>query len=202
MGYELESEDGIAKVRAEGVPTPGKIEGHVRYVPPGIFFCRHCGDNYAPALPCPIHLIVAMSESFDAEHKGHKLTAKGLACNFCFKFGHDTFACPKLDYGGDPEKWWAGPDTGTSSKFLWRVLMGQCAPRQVTAVPHDADDFGRSQRLLVAIPGWRARIGEMLLSPSWKPLVEHWDELEKLYNEEWPTGLCPKLYARMKELSV
>jgi hypothetical protein len=200
MGYDLVSD--AATVKAEGVPTPGKEEGHVRFIPPGVFFCRHCGDNYAPAMPAPVNLIVAMSEAFNVEHKGHRLSPKGLACNFCFKFGHETFSCPKLYYNGNPEAWWRGPDTGASSKALWMVLTGHWDVLRVDAVPHDAADFGRCQRLLMAIPGWRARIGEMALAPKWGQLVAAWDELEALYNEEWPTGLCPKLYARMKELGV
>jgi hypothetical protein len=200
MGYDLVSD--LATVKAEGVPTPGKKESHVRFIPPGVLLCRHCGDNYAPAMPIPSNLMSALLIAFADEHGKHELSPRGLACNFCFKFGHHTFACPRLDYDGNPQKWLAGPDTGTSSQALWRVMMNAELPEHVPVVPHDADDFGRAQRLLMAIPGWRARIGEMYESPKWEPLVEHWDELEKLYNEEWPTGLCPKLYARMKELGL
>jgi hypothetical protein len=145
--------------------------------------------------------MVAMIEAFDKKHAECALGEKGLTCHFCFKFGHKPFDCPKLNYEGNPERWWEGPDTGASSKALWRVLRGLDRPGEARAYPHDADDFGRCQRLLKAIPGWRERIGEMALAPGWGKLVEHWDELEKLYDEEFP-GVCTKLYAKLKELGV
>lgn len=53
------------------------------------------------------------------------------------------------------------------------------------------------------MPSWRARLGEVAAAePDWKPLVEAWDELTALYEDELTnkSGLAPKLYARMKEL--
>ena len=37
-------------------------------------------------------------------------------------------------------------------------------------------------------------------SKVWRVLVEHWDELEALFREEYPTKSAPKLYERMKKL--
>src|SRR5208283_2142648 len=105
-----------ASVRGEPVPTEGHKDNHVRMIPPGVFLCRHCGGHYAPALPCPISLVAAMSEAFSKEHDECELGERGLVCFFCFKFGHKPFDCPKLNYEGNPERWWKGPDTGASSK--------------------------------------------------------------------------------------
>ncbi|MCK4666825.1 hypothetical protein KAU33_08750 [Candidatus Dependentiae bacterium] len=38
------------------------------------------------------------------------------------------------------------------------------------------------------------------ISPLWNQIVFHWDELERLYYEEYKGGSCPKLYDRMREL--
>jgi hypothetical protein len=118
---------------------------------------------------------------------------------FCFGFGHEPAGCPNTAYGGDWRRWLAGPDTGMSSIALCKKLGGA---RGTNHHPYDGSDFGRCHRLLHAIPGWRARIGEAAsISPTWARLVAVWDELETLYLEELPSGRCPKLYARMKGLT-
>ncbi len=67
--------------------------------------------------------------------------------------------------------------------------------------PHDPDDFGRCYRMLRAAPEFIPHVGTMAKSgKEWEALAKHWDELEKLYEQEYPTGKAPKLYARMKEL--
>ncbi len=67
--------------------------------------------------------------------------------------------------------------------------------------PHDPDDFGRCYRLLRSVPELRPHIPKMASSSQvWASLVEHWDELERLYEEELPKGKCPKLYKRMQQL--
>jgi hypothetical protein len=148
-----------------------------------------------------MNVFTAISKAFDKEHKKCRLIkALGLSCFHCLRFGHEPKACPRLDYKGDPERWWNGPDTGRSSKAIWRQLREGIAPTEKNTVPRDPDDFGRCHRLLEAIPGWRDRIGEMRSNSEWAGLAEAWDELEKLYEEELPSGSCPKLYARMTEI--
>lgn len=173
-------------------------EDYVCLIPgPGTLLCRHCGDHHIPNYPIEIKLLSALLKAFGKSHRKCKLGANGLACVHCFSFGHEMGECWKLAYGGDPHRWAVGPDTGLSSKTIWRKMMG--VPGQVD-VPHDPDDFGRCHRLLSAIPGWRDRIGEMSTVPGWESLAPAWSELEALYLEELPSGRLPKLYARMKEL--
>ncbi len=165
------------------------------------FECLHCGDSYEMQLPAPLDVMTAAMKAFNTTHGACKEGAAGLACTFCLKFSHDETTCPRLAYGGDPEQWLAGPDTGISSRAICARLRGglpSAAPSGNT--PRDPADFGRCHRLLHAIPGWRARIGEMAAVPGWEKLAQHWDELEALYVEELPTGKGPKLYARMREL--
>lgn len=52
-------------------------------------------------------------------------------------------------------------------------------------------------RILISVP---AQLVVALLSPVWREIMISWDSLVALYLEELPTGRCPKLYARMKEL--
>jgi hypothetical protein len=112
---------------------------------------------------------------------------------------------------GDPElEWLLGPDTGFSSLTIFYVLTSEhtiAASARLGlhgrgSYPHDPDDFGRCYRLLKAIPEWRARLGEVadVYDVVWPELVDAWDELEALYEQEAPSGRAPKLYQRMKQL--
>lgn len=113
----------------------------------------------------------------------------------------------------NPNEWILSSDTGVSSKTIWAVMMGVAiAPGQRCGfasrtldltydIPFDPADFGRCHRLLKLFPDWRsgiARMGEIF--PKWKPMADRWDELERLYEEERPSGKCPKLYDLMKTL--
>lgn len=102
--------------------SKNKPDSHVILRPPATFLCRHCGDSYEMNLPAPIDIMVGASRSFSATHKRCKTGRRGLACIYCYEFGHELLACPLLDYGGDWRKWLAGPDTGSSSKTLCRAL--------------------------------------------------------------------------------
>lgn len=67
--------------------------------------------------------------------------------------------------------------------------------------PSDPDDLKRCIRLLELIPEARNHMDKVsAISDVWARLVENWDELESLYQEEYPTGKAPKCYSRMKEI--
>lgn len=116
----------------------------------------------------------------------------------------------KIKASGDAEmEWLLGHDTGTSSKVIFSILASTSQARSAAMArlhgwrdtPSDPSDFGRCHRLLDLFPAWRERLGEVAAKhPAWAPLVEAWDELTALWNEESPTKNCPKLYNRMKEL--
>lgn len=99
--------------------------------------------------------------------------------------------------------WLASDRVGESSRWMAKTLTGYWgAPWTEYAYPHDPSDFGRCLGLLDACPELRDRLPEMAATGrEWAALVAHWEELEALLREEAPTGLCPRLYARMKELT-
>lgn len=172
---------------------------HVRFLSPATLFCAHCGLRYEMNLPIPIDLFSSMSKTFEKSHRTCRLDkVRGEACCLCQSFNHPGQECPNLNYRGDYRAWMSGPDTGLSSMTLCRALAG--LPVNDPAFPYDPEDFGRCYRLLKAIPGWRSRIGEMSRVPGWENLAPSWDGLEKLYEEELPTGQAPKLYAEMQRL--
>ena len=101
-------------------------------------------------------------------------------------------------------RWLRNRDTGTSSLVIYEVMTGH---KQALPVGHghpwDPSDFGRCFRLLKLVPEWRNRLHEVAERfPSWSPFVERWDEMERLYEEEAPSGRAPRLYRLMKELAV
>ena len=61
--------------------------------------------------------------------------------------------------------------------------------------PHDPDDLLRCLAVSPAAPEhMRTR------SPEWAALVDHWDELRNLVEDEKPTGRAPRTYRLMREL--
>jgi hypothetical protein len=99
-----------------------------------------------------------------------------------------------------PIEWLMSGDTGMSSKTILSVMENTPLPHGAS-VPYDPSDFGRCHRLLAAFPLYRLRLPQVAEKyPAWVGLVRKWDELTKLYEEELPSGRCPKLYARMQEL--
>ncbi len=169
--------------------------------------CLRCGRFHQPSYPIEAWALSALSKGFEKEHARCEPRPEGLHCTMCGQTGHKPEACPNLG-AKTPEQWLAGPDTGISSCTIYGVLYadGGYVHRfgEVWAdVPHDPADFGRCHRLLKLFPAWRARLGEVAdKHPKWRPLVEHWDELEALYGEELPSGTAPKLWARMRELAA
>lgn len=95
-------------------------------------------------------------------------------------------------------KWLLSSDTGVSSKTICRVALGV---KGEMAPPRDPADFGRCYRLLEKIPELRDTMSQLPKQcPDWQPLVDNWEELERMWREESPTGRAPKMYERMKEL--
>lgn len=205
MGFDWASDRGTFKAVNVGEPD-GKAKKkrdptkHIRLLPPGVLFCRRCGDHYEWARPIAVTLLAALAKQYGKDHKKCKADkTKGLCCPFCFEFGHESPQCPRLDYGGNPMKWLQGPDTGISSRALWTHMMGRDPSKTEDGAraPRDPEDFGRSYRLLKAFPEWRGRIKEMSRYPEWTDLVYHWYELEQLYEEALETGKSTNLYLRM-----
>lgn len=95
--------------------------------------------------------------------------------------------------------------SGTKVTDLEKDLQGYKYKLRTWDIPHDPSDFRRCLLLLEYIPEWRSRLPEVAeIFPKWKPIVDAWDELEYLYEQERHNedGKAPKLYARMKELRV
>ena len=92
-------------------------------------------------------------------------------------------------------------DVGLSSKCMAFVIGFDVIPKR-KSYPLDPSDLSRCVKLLERVPKMRDHIYNMKeISPIWAKLVEHWDELERLLNEEKGSGRCPKTYQLMKKLT-
>ena len=116
----------------------------------------------------------------------------------------DEFArpCVMARKGMGLVAWLKSDDTGLSSKYMAYMIWGN-PTRVENNHPLDPDDFGRCCRFLDAVPGSREKIALLAVpecGPVWKRLIEAWDELERIYLEELPSGKCPRLYERMKQI--
>jgi hypothetical protein len=95
-------------------------------------------------------------------------------------------------------RWRRGPHTGLSSIALLDALRGN---RRTTHYPHDPDDFARCRRMLEET-GLRDRLPTVrdALPHPWPALIDAWERMEALYDEEAPSRSCPKLYALMRSI--
>lgn len=168
----------------------------------GRYECRHCGGHYQPTYPLTISMMTATMKAFERDHKHCKRPPEGPVCVYCGKSGHIPRECPWMARKQTPSEWLAGPGTGVSSLVICSVLHHGYPHRSPPVdVPHDPDDFVRCRRLFELFPEWRDRFEDVAeRHPIWKPFVEHWDELEALYQEEKHLDVAPKLYAALRAL--
>ena len=183
-----------------GPPSPWPRADHVVRKDDGGFRCTHCGRSQDMAFPCLIDVYVAASKAFAKLHARCQAPTSPH-CTFCHSAEHlwDEHVgavCHR------PSDWLHCGDTDAGSRAIFHHFVNGQSFRP--EVPLDPEDFGRCYRLLSApwAKQWREQIGEMARYPEWKPLVEHWEELERLYLEEKASGSAPKLYALMQALRV
>lgn len=101
--------------------------------------------------------------------------------------------------------WLTGDDTGASSIFLARCLLG--LKDGDVRYPHDPGDFGRCYRLSEIVTTKELEAGLLIAAKRcahWGAIAKHWLELVALFNEECKlaTGRAPRLYQRMKDLGL
>ena len=97
--------------------------------------------------------------------------------------------------------WRAGRDTGSSSKTLCSMMLGE-TPRYRDH-PMDGSDLGRCLRLLDLIPEWKPRLAEMAtVSPYWAALVKDWADLERLAKLTAPSPLRNRMNAILRPIEA
>jgi hypothetical protein len=151
--------------------TPGRRERKGDWVlaggaPGESAHCTRCGEGLRLSTPLRIEIFLAASKAFV---KCHSRCRPG-------KFAEPT---PR-----SPEEWARSRDTGISSATIYQAISGNRSPYDHFDIPHDAGDFGRCYRLLKLFPAWRSELHQVAVYPKWKPFVESWDELKRLYETD------------------
>lgn len=156
---------------------------------PFIVHCEKCGaDRQLGWYPMQTDVFAALAK---------------LPCASCGSRKMYMGKKPKETADGDAIGWLLNGDTGISSETMWTAITGHPInkPRWAPGIPHDPDDFGRCYRLMRTMPTWGKFLPKVAAAyPMWVPFIEAWDELVGLYEEELPSGTCPKLYARLQAL--
>lgn len=159
----------------------------------GNLFCFNCGSSFDMQLPQPVDFASIMMKSFSKAHIN------------CPK----TWAEPVAEINGKSEKenmnWWLTKgEHGISSKNMYAVLSSGIITKKLQT-PSDPDDFSRCYKLLKAVPQFKTKLHLMKdVSSSWSNLVDNWDKLTEMYEqnvkEEWKNYNKIGMYEFMKEL--
>ena len=98
--------------------------------------------------------------------------------------------------------WLIGKDTGVSSETMVAIYMGHTESKSHFRfnTPWDAWDFGRCVRVVEQIPEIKEAFGKIgKLVPNFKNILENWDELLEVYQQELPNDKFPKLYKLLQK---
>lgn len=155
-------------------------------------FCSNCGRSQAIPFPMEIPVFSAMTTAFTKSHSK------------CEKIWQE----PTVDQG-KPEilkaHWWmANGERGISSEAMWHAIMGiPNHSKWGNCPPSDPDDFRRCYLLLQTIPEWKEKLDLLRpLSKTWSNLVDNWDKLTEMLEEQLKTRKVNGMYDLMKQLRV
>ncbi len=164
-------------------------------------FCFNCCVAFPmPKLPAPVKDMTSMMTNFVELHKN---------CEPTWKVPEPDMNTSEFERGA----WWTKHgEHGTSSQTMWCVLAERklfdehykeviLSPSQFTH-PSDPDDFRRCYLLLKAVPEWRLKLDKLkTLSQIWFKLVENWDKLTEMLEEQMKTGKQNGMYELMESLT-
>ena len=140
-------------------------------------FCLNCGQSYKLQYPVPVNELTKKIKAFEVLHKD------------CPK----TWTEPVVDQSKSIETkaffWWQNGERGMSSETIWFCCMGKDVKR--VCYPYDPDDFSRCYKLFQTVPEWKnglymQRIAS--LCPEWRNLINNWDKLTEMYEENKRTN--------------
>ena len=152
-------------------------------------FCSHCGQMIKLPFPVSISMFSGMSKAFEKEHRNCKQTWKQ----------------PEPDQAETRQQkerfWIQNGEHGTSSKTMFSVMntldIKLLSPREFCH-PYDPDDFKRCYLLLEAVPEMKTNLPMMKNCPEpWPKLIDNWDKLTEMYEENKRTG-----WTRYKEIGM
>lgn len=133
-------------------------------------FCLNCGGEHKLIYPIAIPEMTKKVEAFNELHKDCKPTWKEPQVN------QEKSTYEKAMF------WIANGETGMSSKTMWNCLLGN--KKFPINHPYDPDDFKRCYKLLQTVPEWKPQLEKLKpLSKEWSNLVDNWDKLTEMYEQ-------------------
>ena len=157
----------------------------------GKLFCFNCG-TFQDFVTMPVFMATDFLKSFEKHHKN------------CQK----TWIEPVNETNGkteyENENWWMiHGEQGISSKTMFNHLSDRNRV-QISyneCHPLDPDDFRRCYLLLKAVPQFKAKLDRLKpLSEVWANLIENWDRLTEMLEEQMATKKENGMYEFMKTL--
>lgn len=156
------------------------------------FLCTNCGGTKKIDYPIGLGVFIIMSNHFSDKHKN------------CPKTWEEPQIDPAISITREKANWWMrNGERGVSSETIWQTLDDRGISLTLPNHPLDPSDFKRCYLLLKAIPEWKLKLYLMKeVSPVWSRLVDNWDKLTEMLEEELSTKVSNgiKMYTFMKEL--
>ena len=142
-------------------------------------------------LPMPVNLAADFMKLFDKHHRA------------CLKTWSEPVAEPEGKAEYENAVWWLkNGEQGISSKTMFRYLSaGVSIDVSWESHPLDPDDFRRCSLLLKAVPQFKLRLTRLkAVSEVWANLVDNWDTLEAMLEEQTQARKDNGMYEFMKSL--
>ena len=159
----------------------------------GNLFCFNCGGSQVMPLPMPFTMAADFMKSFDKLHK---------ACKKTWVEPVNEEAESKREV--ENCYWWLrNGEHGVSSKTMFKHLSSGVYDLAISheSHPHDPDDFRRCYLLLQAIPQFKNRLENMKrVSSVWERLVNNWEKLTVMLEEQIVTKKANGMYEFMQSL--
>ena len=153
----------------------------------GFPFCENCGQSFKYELPVSITLITSVWKAFIKEHK------------YCTKTWIEPTPSDGLSESQRMQFWLSKGERGISSETIYSVIGRPL--RNDYCHPLDPDDFYRCYKLLKVIPEWRGKLYKMRsVSNVWNNLVDNWDKLTTMLEEQLENKKPNGMYEFMKSL--
>jgi len=158
-------------------------------------FCLHCGGEHALPFPIETKLFIKKIKSFT-----------GLHCD-CLPVWKEPQANSDWSIQERMNFWLSHGERGLSSMVIFENLSGRGAidgkKFNDQAHPSDPDDFRRCYALLKLIPEWKNSLYKLkTISTAWLNLVDNWDKLTELMEDQLKTGKTNEMFELMESLTL
>jgi len=152
-------------------------------------FCTHCGGERVLVYPIGFADMAKEIEIFEKTH------------GKCEPGWEQPFPDKSLSVREKEDFWLKHGEHGNSSMTIFEMLSKRTLPRYHQDHPHDPDDFRRCYLLLKTIPEWETELCELKeISPVWSKLVDNWDKLTEMLEDQMKTNKANGMYEFMQSL--